>query len=62
MAKKLKENLNKMTKDELKKELNTIEEKLRLIRFKAEGAKSKNVKEYGALKKTVARILTALNK
>jgi len=48
-------------KDELKKELAILEEKKRLIKFKAEGSRSKNVKEYAALRKQVARILTAIN-
>lgn len=60
MAKK-KENLKGMNKGELKKSLSLLEENLRVIRFKTEGSKSKNVKEYAALKKQIARILTELN-
>ncbi|HAS80725.1 MAG: hypothetical protein UR25_C0003G0073 [Candidatus Nomurabacteria bacterium GW2011_GWE1_32_28] len=61
MTKKMKENLKGMKTDELKKELIEIEEKIRVLRFKAEGSKSKNVKESVTLKKQVARILTKIN-
>jgi ribosomal protein L29 len=33
-----------------------------VIHFKAEGSKSKNVKEAGILKRQIARALTELNK
>jgi len=56
-----KENLKGMKKSELQKKLVLLEENLRVIRFKAEGSKSKNVKEYSTLKKQVARILTEIN-
>lgn len=60
MAKK-KENLKSITKDELKKRLTALEENLRVIRFKAEGSKSKNVKEAKSLRKQIAQINTELN-
>ncbi|MFA6257240.1 MAG: 50S ribosomal protein L29 [Candidatus Paceibacterota bacterium] len=60
MAKK-KENLKEVKTGELEKKLHTLQEEERGIRFKAEGARSKNVKELWNLKKTIARILTELN-
>lgn len=57
-----KENLKGMNKDELQKQLTTLREELRAIHFKAEGAKSKNVKESATLKKKIARVLTEINK
>lgn len=57
-----KNNLKDISKSELKKKLATFEENLRAIRFKAEGSKSKNVKEIKSLRKQIARILTELNK
>lgn len=62
MAKSKKENLKDISKGELEKKLKTLVESLRVIRFKAEGSKSKNVKEASAQKKQIAQILTALNK
>ena len=56
-----KENLKGMKKSELEKKLAILRENARVIRFKAEGSKSKNVKELSALKKNIARILTAIN-
>mgnify|MGYP000997780864 CR=1 FL=1 len=61
MAKTKKENLKDLSKDELKKRLAGLQKDIRVIRFKAEGSKSKNVKELGTLKKNIARILTAIN-
>lgn len=61
MAKK-KENLKGEKIEDLKKKLFDLEEKIRVLRFKAEGSKSKNVKEHINLKKEVARILTEMNK
>ena len=62
MAKKnTKENLKGMKKDELVKKLATLEENARMIRFKAEGSKSKNVKELATIRRQVARILTEMN-
>ena len=45
MAKSKKENFKGMKEDELKKNLAVLREEMRVIRFKAEGSKSKNVKE-----------------
>lgn len=61
MAKKI-NNFKEMKKDELKKELALLREKLRVLHFKAEGSKSKNVKESLTLRKQIARILTEINK
>ncbi len=61
MAKK-KDNLKDMTEIELKKKLAVLQENARLIKFKAEGAKPKNVKELSILRKDIARILTEINK
>jgi ribosomal protein L29 len=60
MAKK-KENLREVASGELEKNLATLREEERSLRFKAEGARSKNVKELKNLKKDIARVLTALN-
>ena len=57
-----KENLKNMKKDDLAKKLATLKESIRVINFKAEGSKSKNVKELSVLKKDIARILTEINK
>ena len=61
MAKK-KNNLKLMKKSELEKELATLEENARVIRFKAEGSRSKNVKELSTLRKDIARVMTELQK
>jgi ribosomal protein L29 len=60
MAKK-KENLKEMKAADLEKKLGTLREEERSLRFKAVGARSKNVKELKNLKKDVARILTQMN-
>jgi len=52
----------KMDKNELQKKLAVLQENARVIRFKAEGSKSKNVKEAATLRKEIARVLTAINK
>ena len=57
-----KENLKGMKENELKKKLVDLEESIRILRFKAEGSKSKNVKEHATLKKQIARVLTEINK
>ena len=62
MAKNKKENFKGMKEDELKKQLAVLRENARLIRFKAEGSKPKNVKESANLRKQIARILTELNR
>ena len=48
--------------DELKKKLVDLEESMRVLRFKAQGSKSKNVKEAATLRKQVARVLTEINR
>ena len=60
-AKKTKDELRGMSEAELTKKLATLREDLRKIHFKAEGAKSKNVKESLALRRQIARTLTAIN-
>ncbi|MEK7104839.1 MAG: 50S ribosomal protein L29 [Patescibacteria group bacterium] len=60
MKKKI-ENLKGMKMDELKKKLVDLEESMRVLRFKAQGSKSKNVKESATLRKQIARVLTELN-
>jgi len=59
MAKK-KENLKEMTGAALKSKLAELQEIVRVLKFKAEGSKSKNVKEVSTLKKQIARILTEI--
>lgn len=56
-----KDNLKKMSADELHKQLAVLQENLRSIRFKSEGSKSKNLKEPKTLRKSIARILTEMN-
>ena len=56
------ENLKGMKADELEKKLAGLREEIRVIRFKAEGSKSKNVKEAAGLRKQVAQVLTEINK
>ena len=60
MAKK-EENLKGMKMDELKLKLSGLEGEIRVLRFKAQGARSKNVKESVTLRKQVARVLTEIN-
>ncbi|MDD5721052.1 MAG: 50S ribosomal protein L29 [Candidatus Pacebacteria bacterium] len=60
MARK-KENLKEFKKEELIKKLASLREEIRVIKFKAEGSKSKNVKESLNIKKQIARILTEIN-
>jgi ribosomal protein L29 len=61
MAKK-KENLREMKRSDLDKRLAELRAAERKIKFQAEGARSKNVKEHSTLKKDIARILTELNR
>ena len=61
MAKEKKENLKGMKKAELLKKLASLQEEVRVIRFKAEGSKSKNIKESATLRKEIARVMTELN-
>lgn len=65
MAKKqkeLNENLKEMNKDELKGKLISLQESLRVLKFKTEGSKVKDVKESSKLRKEIARVLTEINK
>ena len=62
MAKKKTENLKGLKINELKKKLSNLEEEIRILRFKAEGSKSKNVKEFAVLRKQIARVLTEINR
>ncbi len=59
---KQKDNFKEMKKGELEKKLVAWRAEERSIRFKAEGARSKNVKELSNLKKNIARILTELGR
>lgn len=61
MTKKI-EDFKKMNIDELRKKLVELRENVRVIHFKAEGSKSKNVKETNTLKKQIARVMTEINK
>lgn len=56
-----KENLKEIKTVDLEKKLGSLREQERSLRFKAEGARSKNVKELKNLKKDMARILTQMN-
>lgn len=60
MAKK-KENFKSLNRGELEQKLAALRAEERSIRFKTEGARSKNVKELKNLKKNIARILTQIN-
>jgi ribosomal protein L29 len=62
MAKKTNENLKEMEIVELEGKLLHLQEELRALKFKAEGSKSKNVKESGNLKREIAKVLTEINK
>ena len=59
MAKK-KDNLKEVKDTDLAKNLASLQEEIRAFRFKAEGSKSKNVKEEGKMKKQIARIFTQM--
>ncbi len=61
MAKK-KDNLTDAKPADLNKKLETLREELGTMKFKAEGAKTKNVKEASRIKKEIARILTQVRK
>ncbi len=50
------------TPADLNKLLNEKREALRVFRFGATGAKTKNVKEGSSIRKDIARIMTALNR
>ncbi len=59
---KKKNNFAGMKAEELKKNLVSLRESLRVLHWKSEGAKSKNVKEGYGLRKQIARVLTQMNK
>ncbi len=59
---KNKDNFKDMKGGELVKKLESLREELRSIHFKAEGSRSKNVKEQATLKKNIARVMTEINK
>ncbi|MEK7113867.1 MAG: 50S ribosomal protein L29 [Patescibacteria group bacterium] len=61
-TKQTKEDLKGMKEAELVKKLGELEESIRVLLFKAQGSKSKNVKEYNTLKKNIARVLTEMHK
>ena len=50
-----------MTREELLKRLSVLREDARIVRFKAENARSKNVKEPSALRREIAKVLTEMN-
>jgi len=54
-------NLKDMKIDDLEKKLAELQESIRVIHFKAEGSKSKNVKESKMIRKEIAQILTEIN-
>jgi ribosomal protein L29 len=56
-----KENLKEMKMEDLNKKLSSLKEELRVLHFKAEGSRSKNVKEGMILRRQIARVLTELN-
>ncbi|MFA6353693.1 MAG: 50S ribosomal protein L29 [Candidatus Paceibacterota bacterium] len=55
-------NFKEMKKDELEKKLISLREEIRVIKFRTEGSKSKNVKELATLRKQIAKVLTEINK
>ncbi len=61
MAKTKKENLKGMKVEDLNKRLLSLREEVRVLHFKAQGSKSKNVKEVAHTKKQIARVLTEIN-
>jgi ribosomal protein L29 len=61
-TKKTKENMKGMKPEELLKKLTALQEEIRVMKFKAEGSRTKNVKELAGLKKQIARILTETNR
>jgi len=56
------QDIKKMNINELKKKVAELREQIRSIHFKAEGSKSKNVKEEKAVRKEIAQMLTEINK
>ena len=57
-----KENTAKSSQTDLQNKLVTLRESIRVIKFKAEGGKPKNVKEIANLRKEIARVMTEVNK
>lgn len=57
----MKKKTEQLNSAEIEKNLATLSEKLRTIRFGAVGAASKNVKEQGNLRREIARLLTMKN-
>lgn len=60
--KETKENLKEMKTSELEEKTASLRESLRLLRFKAQGSKSKNVKESRTIRKQIAVVLTEINR
>ena len=60
MTKKI-EKLKAMNTGELAKKLSDLREEIRVLRFKGQGAKPKNVKALSSLRKDIARVLTHMN-
>jgi ribosomal protein L29 len=60
MAKK--QDLTKHTKEELIKLAHDKREELRVLRFGVAGSKNRNVKQARTLRKSLARVLTQVNK
>ncbi len=56
------EELKKKDKSDLEKSLKSSQEKLRELRFKDSNKQLKNIREIRVIKKTIAQILTLLNK
>jgi ribosomal protein L29 len=59
---KKEENLKGMSQVELEKKLADLRENVRVLRFKMEGSKPKNVKQFASLRKQVAKVLTEINR
>ena len=57
-----KENTAKSSQTDLQNKLVTLRESIRVIKFKAEGGKPKNVKEIANLRKEISRVMTEVNK
>jgi len=55
------ENFKEMSKGDLAKKLVALREEQRVVRFKAEGSKAKDVKILANLKKQIAKVLTEIN-
>lgn len=62
MKKKQIQEIKNKSADELKKDLIDHRDKIRKLKFDLAQGKVKNSREIGEIKKTIARILTLLNK